>query len=90
MADDLIQQAAANAPAAGVGGGAAGLVVAISYAIKLLTGPKDAAALKDIELAKAEIRAEMAEKYAQKDEIAKIDEKLNYITQRIDQIFDKK
>ncbi len=37
-----------------------------------------------------EMRAEMAEKYAHKDELVRMGDDLTYIRQRIDQIADKK
>jgi len=82
--DDLIQQAANSVPAAGVSGGAVGVFLAIVTGLKMFARPQD------IDLAKSELRAEFAEKYAHKDELAKMGDDLTYIRQRIDQIADKK
>ena len=83
MTDDLIQQATQSVPAMGVGG-MGGVVLA------LITGMKMFARPADVELAKAELRAEMAEKYAHKEDLSKLGEDITYIRQRIDQIADRK
>ena len=83
MPDDLMQQAAQNAPAMGAGGLGGG-IVAILAALKMFARPAD------VELAKAELRAEMAEKYAHKDDLVKLSDDISYIRNRIDQIVDRK
>jgi hypothetical protein len=87
MADDILQQvgqtAAQQAPALGAGGVGGG-IVAILAALKMFATPKD------VDLAKAEIRAEMAEKYAHKEELSEMKGDITYIRQRIDQIVDRK
>lgn len=91
---DLFQQAAVTAPAAGAAG-ASGVIVALVAGLKIFAKPQDVEAVKvenkkDIDLAKAELRAEFAEKYANKEELAKMGDDLTYIRTRIDQIVDKK
>lgn len=82
MPDEFAQQAAQAAPYAG--GGAIGTVVAIVTGLKLFAKPQD------VELAKAELRAEIAEKYVAKEMLESIlepfKEDLKYIRQRLDQL----
>lgn len=82
MADDMLQQAANAAPVAG--GGALGTVVAIMTGLKLFARPQD------VELAKAELRAEFAEKYVTKEMIQPVMDQLHYIRERVDQLADRK
>lgn len=83
MPDDILQQVAQQAPSVG-SGGVVGMVLSIFAGMKMF------ATSKDIDLAKSELRAELAEKYAHKDDLAKMGEDLSYIRQRIDQIVDRK
>jgi len=82
MPDDLLNQAQTAAPYAG--GGVLGALITV------ITGLKLFATTKDVDLAKSDLRAEFAEKYAHKDELSKMGDDLTYIRQRIDQIVDKK
>jgi hypothetical protein len=83
VADDLLNQVGQQAPALGAGGLGGG-IVAILAALKMFATPKD------VELAAERLRAEMAEKYAHKDDLADMKSDLTYIRQRLDQIVDKK
>lgn len=83
MPDDIMQQVANQAPSLGAGGLGGG-IVAILAALKMFATPKD------VELAAERLRAEMAEKYAHKDEMSEMKTDIAYIRQRIDQIADRK
>ncbi len=89
MADDLFRQVAEQAPSASTGG-LAGAILAYLASIKMFAKPEQ------IELAKAELRRELAEseklaaeKYAAKSDLDPIAEDIRYIRDRIDRITDR-
>jgi len=86
MSDDLLQQAANNAPvvgASGVLGG--GGIIAVLKLFRMFATPQD------VELAEARLRAEFAEKYMSKEALQPLFEDMRHIRDRVDQLFiDKK
>lgn len=83
MTDDLTQLVTQMAPTVGTGG-ALGMIFSLVASLRLFARPQD------VELAKAQLQAEMAEKYLKKEEIEPMRKDISYIRQRIDQIADHK
>lgn len=80
MADDLGQQLTQNAPTIG---GAGGLLFAVIAALKMFVTQKD------VDIAKAQVLAEVAEKYAHKDDLTQMRADITYIRGRIDEAVDR-
>lgn len=79
MPEDLIQQAAQQVPVAGASG-VGGALLTILAGFKLFAKPSD------VELAKLELRAEMAEKYLTKEAIEPLREDIRYIRDKVDKL----
>lgn len=92
MADDLLQQAAAQAPAV-AGGGAVGggAIIAALKLFKVFASPQDVDVVKaDFGKQIAELRAEMAEKYLGKDALAPLFDEIRHVRERIDLLFEQR